>query len=869
MSKAIEGAAMLAAAVGMGVVAYFDPMILFTPGYAELMASLAMGGLAMEAGAIANALTQNRATNITTRQPASFRQIIYGEQRVGGVMVYESTTGSKLDQYNMIIVLATHEIDSIKNLYLDGRQVHWSGNNTDGNVTRNGVNFGGNATGGTFIGPGGQHYNFDGLVYCEARFGDQADGDVISGMTANDPNWSSTANGAPWLGGCAYVYLKVEYDASMFPSLPEIKFTIRGKNNIIDPRQTITLATPPTVLATPTVLTNGWAGNAQDAAYEEGVDQGYGWGLNPEATPGYSNPSAAYDGNLSTAASIVFRGTHQYAGCIWSFPALTSEPTSLWLNVNSMVNPYSNTGRSAGIWFSLDGGTSWTQIYNSPNHAQTWDAVELSPTQDTSQVQVMAFTDAHDDMGHFVYEIQLATAAQVNASDASNGGIYTTNWALIISDILTDTTWGLGDVGAVNQDQLIAAANVCDEQVDLAAGGTETRYTANWHYDTSVSPGDALQTFMNAAAGRISRIGGEWFIWPAYWTGPTFTFDESALSGKVEWKPYRKFRDLINCINGTYIAANFPYNVAGDLYDSNGWYDGTIQNNFPFAFQPTNYPQYAVDMLHGYSTNVYLNQDNGVVLPKEVSQQCVLSVAQAQRCAKIILMRNRQQGTGTLMMNLNAWQMQPIDTFFMNFAPQNWSSKILEVVSTQFSVDTGDGDTKPSTIRFQCGVQETSTAVYEWNPDTEELSVYDVPANPQVGPGYVVPAPSDLVLASSSVTALHNADGSITPQILATWTAPADASVTQINIQYQLAGASSWTNAPSVSGSTTSTYISGVIAGQTYNVQIQAQRANGATSVWVEASVVAWGPSSLGILLTNAAGVDIALGTSLITVLPT
>jgi hypothetical protein len=235
VSKAIEGAAMLGAAVGMSAVAAFvDPALIASPFYDKAIIALAVGGISMEAGAIASALTQQRGTNITTRQPASYRQIIYGCQRVGGVMVYSSTTGSKHDQYNMVIVLATHEIWAIENLYLDGRRVNWASGT--GNTTRNGYNFGGSAGGGTFIGPNGAHYNFDTLVYCEARFGDQAQYDVIGGLTANDPNWAGGAAGDPWLGGCAYVYLKIEYDTAMFPQFPEIRFTVHGKSDIFDPR---------------------------------------------------------------------------------------------------------------------------------------------------------------------------------------------------------------------------------------------------------------------------------------------------------------------------------------------------------------------------------------------------------------------------------------------------------------------------------------------------------------------------------------------------------------------------------------------------------------------------------------------------------
>lgn len=853
MSKAITGAVMLAGAVGMGAAVFLDPELLASPLFDKIWIGLIAGGISMEAGAIADALTQNRSVGITTRQPASFRQIIYGEQRVGGVLVYESTTGSKYDQYNMVIVLATHEIDAIENLYLDGRRVHWDGSNTGGNTTRNGVNFGGSASGGEFIGPGGQHYNFDTLVYCEARFGDQQSGDVITGLTANDPNWASGANGTPYLGGCAYVYLKVEYDQAMFPSFPEVKFTIRGKNNIYDPR----LAAAPTVttLERPTTLLNGWGANGHVGAYEEGVDQGYNWGLNSGTTLAYTNPGFAVDGDLNSAATCVIQHSHQYAGCVWSFASLGTTPPSLYLNVLSAVNPINGAARSAGIWYSLDGGSTWTEIYNTGYRAQQWDSIELSPSQDCSLVQVMAFLDAHDDMDHYVFDVQLSTGPITSTSQ--NG--YTTNWALIAADILTDPDWGLGDVGSVNSDQLIAAANVCDEQVALAAGSTESRYCAHFHHDTGVAPGNVLEMLMPAAAGRISRIGGEWFIWPAYWQGPSFTFDESELSGPIEWLPTRKFRELINRVRGTYIAANYPYNVAGDLYDSNGWFDGTIANTFPFAFQPTNYPEYAEDQLHGYADDVFLAEDGGVFLPKEVVQNCVLSVSQAQRCAKIILLRNRQRGSGTLPLHLDAWRMQPLDVLQMNFALQGWSNKQLEVTSTQIGVENdANGELA---LRFRVGVQETDQSVYEWNT-REELTVYDVPANPTVGVPYSVAAPTGLTLESDSTTAISNA-GSITPRILATWTAPADSTVTQIEVQYQQVGASGWTTVGLFSAQTTSVYILGVTAAAQYNVRAASIRSNGAMSTWTQAGpVTAWGGP--GQELVNASGTPITVNGNLI-----
>ena len=702
MGKAIEGAGMLVGAVAMGAAAFFDPALVASPFYDKLMASLALGGISMEAGAIAQALVSNRGQNITIRQPAAYRQIIYGTQRVGGVQVYRSTTGSSHDQINYVIVLTGHQVQAIENLYLDGRQVYWLGSGP-GYTVRNGIGFGGVADGNTHTGPDGQHYNFGGTghsgLYCEARFGDQLDGDVISGLTANDPNWTAVGGRSPWLGGCCYIYFKYEYNPNVFPQDPEIRLTIRGKNNILDPRT---------------------------------------------STRGFTN-----------------------------------------------------------------------------------------------------------------------------------------NWALIVNDVLTDATFGLGD-NSVNQAQLIAAANVCDEQVTVnaIAGGTttEARYCCDCVYESSQDPGNVLDMMMEGAAGRLSRIGGEWFIWPAYWQGPSFTFDKSALTGPIEWNPNRSLRDLYNRVLGTYTAPNYPYNVAGNLYDSNGWYNGRLQNNFPYAFQPTSFPEYAQDPRHGYSTDALLNDDSGVLgawssttsynlgdvvtysgsiyastiaanlnntpsatssdwtlaprfLPKSIALRCVLSITQAQRVAKIMLMRNRQQGSGTFPMQLEAWQMQPLDVLNFSFPELNMTSKVLEVVSVGFGIET-DPETGSMSVRAKFGVQETNSSVYAWNPATEELTVYDVQSSPG-GQQFVPAPPTGLACVSNASTATVATDGvTVVPRISATWTAPADALAAQIQIQFQKVGDTSWTDFGTVDAGTTSAYITGVLAGQSYNVQIRSLRASGATSTW-------------------------------------
>jgi hypothetical protein len=660
-NKAITGAALLAGAavLSMVVVPAGAAILPYLVG-AEL--GMASQGVTLEAGAIAEALTQNRGMNITTRQAAGARQIIYGQQRVGGLMVYNSTTGSSHDQMNFIIVLAGHEIDSIENLYLDGRQVHWQGSG-DGWSVRNGVGFGGVANSNSYTGPNGVQYNFGGTghsgLYCEARYGDQPAGDYMNSLQANDPNWGPDSSGnVPSLMGCAYIYLKVEYNTNVFPSAPEIRVTVNGKNTIFDPR----------------------------------------------------------------------------------------------------------TGTTG----------------------------------------------------------------------------FTSNAALIAADVITDPVFGLGD-NTVNQVQLAAAANVCDEQIMVAAlGQTESQYACNYHYDTSTGPGDVVATMMDGMGGRLSRIGGEWFIWPAYWQGPSFTFDENSVYGTPSWSGYRSVRDLINRVNGTYIAPTFPWNVEGNLYDANGFFNGEAQDNFSFAYQATSFPQYACDTLHGFASDQYLNEDGGFQHPKQMAFSTVLSVTQAQRLAKIALLRNRQQGSGTLQMSLAAYQMQPTDVFLMNFgAGLDWNQKQLEVTGVSFSINDGE-EGQAQSLGCSVNVIETDISVYEWNPATDERTVYDLPATPTRTP-YTPAPPTNVTVTSGYVS---QPDGTIQPQLEVSWNTPLDVLTTQIQIQYQLVGASTWMSAGSVDVSVNFAYINGVANEQNYNVQIRSARANGAYSVWAGSSVLMSAPGS-------------------------
>jgi hypothetical protein len=241
--------------------------------------------------------------------------------------------------------------------------------------------------------------------------------------------------------------------------------------------------------------------------------------------------------------------------------------------------------------------------------------------------------------------------------------------------------------------------------------------------------------------------------------------------------------------------------------------------------------------LHGFASDVYLTEDGGVQLPQEITLRGVLSIVQAQRVAKIVLMRNRMQGSGTFRMGLAAWAMQETDVMQFNWAQMSWANKYLEVARVDFVAEPASGDSGAVALTTSVTVLETAPDVYEWSP-AEELTPYDVAANP----GFILAnplPPTNLNLQDDASTALVLANGASIPRLLITWTPPDDVYVNiggHIQVQYQdstgmlLSGA--WIDAGLFDGASTACNIDGIDAVTTLNARVRAIRGNGATSDW-------------------------------------
>jgi hypothetical protein len=145
---------------------------------------------------------------------------------------------------------------------------------------------------------------------------------------------------------------------------------------------------------------------------------------------------------------------------------------------------------------------------------------------------------------------------------------FSNNPALCIADYLSMPTikggFGLTIGTDIPTAQLIAAANICDESVGLAGGGTTKRYTCDTYAMLNTARGGILKDLLSSCSGRISYQGGTYSIFPGAWVSPTLQLSDADIVGPIQFKPRLSIRDTANAVKGTYVSPENDYQQ-GDI----------------------------------------------------------------------------------------------------------------------------------------------------------------------------------------------------------------------------------------------------------------------------------------------------------------
>lgn len=371
----------------------------------------------------------------------------------------------------------------------------------------------------------------------------------------------------------------------------------------------------------------------------------------------------------------------------------------------------------------------------------------------------------------------------------TNTTAWTRNPALLARWWLVDSVYSPLTLDSdIDQAELIASANVCDEQVAFSASVTAQRYACDGALSSTANPLENLNKIMTAMDGDAVWVSGKWQLIAGYYKAPTLAIDESHIAGgQINISPYTPTAQIINTISGQYKGPQTKYQATG----------------YPAIAPPT-----------------YLAEDGGQVYERKDDFDLVNDADRCQMIAWQRLSRARQQLAISMVCNLKAYNSSPLQTVSLSLAEFGYINKVFQVRKRVFSG-----------FAVEYFLQETGAAVWNWNYALSNQAV-DIPninvkANPTIAPL------SGVVVQSGVAGLIIDADGTVRSRIVVEWS-PVDSYFVKnggyVEWQYRKSNEPvvgqpgpgkqyPWLNAVKTPGNAVITYIYPVEDGQSYDLR--------------------------------------------------
>ena len=312
--------------------------------------------------------------------------------------------------------------------------------------------------------------------------------------------------------------------------------------------------------------------------------------------------------------------------------------------------------------------------------------------------------------------------------------VWSANPALVLRDYLTSSA-GFGcTADEIDDAAVIAAANVCDEAVQIAAGQTQTRYRCDGVVFADASPRENLEALLTSCVGSCVYSAGKWRILPAAYRAPVADLDDDDLAdGDIVTKARAPYASLFNAVRGQFVDAA---------------------------------RKYALNDFAPYVSTPYVTEDNGETLFRDFDFPFCQDPIRAQRMAKLVLFQSRQAIVETAPYKLRALALQPGDTVRITRAHDGWTNKVFRITGRAFDAQSA---------RVVLTYREEAEAIYA--EDFNEWVTPDPAANTLLpDPSYVAPI-EFLAVATSAATYDVTPDGTIRPYARVTWLAVTGADV--------------------------------------------------------------------------------------------
>ena len=517
---AIGGAIALTALTGVGGIAAFS--FLGATGWSgvalaaasSMVLSYASSALAPKPRiptlSLPNFAQEGRTTMI--RQAAASRRLVFAETRVSGPILFSHVTGNSNEFMHLIVALASHEIDSVAQVYMNGEPLQ-IGLDQAQHASETYAVGGYRAT----------------KIMVRAYLGTDeqaADSDLISAV--NDSSiWSSDHK----LSGIAYLYIKLEFNRNIFPNgIPNFSALIRGKK-LTDPRDSST----------------GWSSNPALCIRDYLMDTSFGLGATAAEIDDTAFNAAA---NICDESVTLSNASEHRIGRLEG--AL----------IGNMTGDSAYT-KAEGLGAAFDGNAAGSFAQIRLGHSGTgWPNGTIGKSWGRSRIVTGYEITAGDSNGFVNSNADFTTKLQ-----GSNNG---TSW----SDLDTHTQSGAGGAQTLSRRGLSITTAYQYHRLYITSpgnevrmvecqffetGGTEPRFTLQGIIDTADKPKNILQQMLTSCAGRIVYSGGKFKLIVASYATPTVTLDEDDLRGPLEISPRVTRRELANAIHGVFVnpSANF------------------------------------------------------------------------------------------------------------------------------------------------------------------------------------------------------------------------------------------------------------------------------------------------------------------------
>jgi hypothetical protein len=283
-------------------------------------------------------------------------------------------------------------------------------------------------------------------------------------------------------------------------------------------------------------------------------------------------------------------------------------------------------------------------------------------------------------------------------SGVDQAAAYSNNAAWCIKDFL-ESNYGLSD-SSINDATFEAAAAVCDDTTVLSDGTPQ--FTMNGVIGGNETIGGTLRRMMTTCGGTLFWGAGSWRLYAGEFIAPTKTLTLDDFRSGINLDTKVSMRDNFNAVRGTFIESAEDY-------------------------ISTDYPQ--------VGSSIFLTDDNNVETVLDLNLPFTTNSLAAQRIAKQMLYRSREQLTLSADFGMNAFDVEVGDFIKVRNERYGWGTgyeKTFEVTGWKLQPDPDTLD-----LRVNLTLRESSQAAFGFTTldektiisnNTTLLKYYEVPS---------------------------------------------------------------------------------------------------------------------------------------------